>query len=65
MRNNQFGNMHKNKPYNRMQNTMPKPRNIPSVAAHDFAQYPEPLIGNVCMCLNVFHVHFILVLNIQ
>ncbi|CAB4005122.1 PDZ domain-containing 8-like, partial [Paramuricea clavata] len=45
MRNNQFGNMHNNKPYNRMQKTMPKPRNMPSVAAHDFAQYPEPLIG--------------------
>jgi hypothetical protein len=46
MRNNQFGNMHSQKPYNRMQNTAPKPIIIPSVAAHDFAQYPEPLIGN-------------------
>lgn len=40
MRHNQFGNK---KPYDRTQ----RPSYAPSVAAQDFAQYPEPLIGTV------------------
>ena len=48
MRNTQFGNMQGKKPYNRVQNYAPQPSYVPSVAAQDFAQYPEPLIGKVC-----------------
>jgi hypothetical protein len=48
MRNNQFGTTQNKKPYDRLQNFASQQSNVLSVAAQEFAQYPEPLIGKVC-----------------